>query len=156
MDTEQTAESPADDTLLNKQILEESAEVSEPEESHSLRRKRVAEYESVGLEKLDPLEACLAAINADLIRISFSLGDVIQQSLATETATAETVRRVEATLNNQLRVTRQIDRFAQLEVRAAEARLEAARCQARQQMRALQGHLKDAASRGARSIPGNW
>jgi hypothetical protein len=153
---ENTSESQAADTLLNERISKYSTSAAGPEEGYDPRQKRLAEYETTGLEKPDPGDACLAAITADLISIAYELGGAIQQSLAADPATTESARRVEAALNNYLRVTRQIAQFVQLDVRATEARQEAASTKTTLQAMALQGHMKHATSRSVRSIPGHW
>jgi hypothetical protein len=122
MDTESTEQ-----RQPTVQTLDESAPAAESMADFSLRDQRVAEYESIGLEKQDPLEACLAALNADLMRTSFGLGDVVQQALATGPASDETVRRVKGTLDIYLRVTSQVGRFSELEYRASEARYKSTR-----------------------------
>jgi hypothetical protein len=156
MDIEHTAESQAADALLNERISEHSTSAAGPEEGDEARRKRLAEYEMAGLERPDPGDACLAAVTADLIGIAYELGGAVQQSLAAEPATTESARRGEAALNNYLRVTRQIAQFVQLDVRAAEARQEAASANITLQAMALQGQIKHATSRSVRSIPGDW
>jgi len=105
----------------------DSAAAGESTTGMTRREQRVIEYEINGLERPDPLEACLAALNANLMRTSFALGQVIQHVLDAGPATEETVRRAAGTLDKWLRVNNQIGRFAEFEVRAANARYKATR-----------------------------
>jgi len=115
------------------------------------REQRVTEYETNGLERPDPLEACLAALNANLMRTSFALSDVVQEVLDAGPATEETVRRAAGTLDKWLRVNNQIGRFAEFEFRAADARYKAARGRMEmEEMLALRGRPKNASGGIAR------
>ena len=73
----------------------------------------------MGLAKTDALEACLSAVNADLIYIAFEMGSEIKQSYSAQSTTMNKMRKVETILDAYLRVTRQMDRLTQLELRAA-------------------------------------
>lgn len=85
-----------------------------------LRQQRVKEYEAKGLRNPEPFEACLAAIQADQIRVSFSMKHVLQQIFADAQASLESIPDMERVLNLYLRVTRQIERYGQLQIRQAE------------------------------------
>lgn len=93
-----------------------SDSASAPQQNQG-RLERVDDYEAAGTAKPDPLDACIAIVNADLIRIAIEYGRTIRESLSHE-ATGESFRRRELNLNNYLRLTRQIDRFAHLDQKA--------------------------------------
>jgi hypothetical protein len=89
-----------------------SAAASQPITRDDARLQRLEEYESAGLAKYEPLEASLTFINADLMSIANSLGKAVKDSLATAPTTAENFRQVQPGLNDYLRVTGQVQRFA--------------------------------------------
>ena len=91
-------------------------------DGRELRRKRIADYEAAGLAKPDPFDACLVAVNADLIGIASEMGEAIKQTFTKGMPTAEDMRRLSPALNDYLKVTRQLDRLMQMQVRSAEAR----------------------------------
>jgi hypothetical protein len=84
------------------------------------RQQRVDEYEENGLRSPDAMDACLAAVQADLMRVSFKLGPALEQALATPPINGESLRDIAAPLDMYLRVTRQIDRIGQLDLRRSE------------------------------------
>ncbi len=121
----------------NENSPESPPDVEVSTHGRDARRKRIADYEAAGLAKPDPGDACLAIINTDLIGLASDLADAIKESLTEGQTKADSVRRIEPALNNYLKVTRQVERFMQLEVRAAEARKQAAKVQEQLQMLAL-------------------
>ena len=124
MNADQPADDPHYDGLDDENVLQDASDIGEPQDDTARERKnaRIDEYEMAALKKYDPLAACLGSLTADLMHISSALGDAIKTTLAAGPNDLESVRRIAAALNDQLRVTRQIERFAQLEVRAAETR----------------------------------
>ena len=137
MEANDIFERQAPDASVNDTNSESSAEVQASTPGHDVRRKRIADYEATGLAKPDPGDACLAAMKADLMGLAFVLVDAIKESLTEGPTKADGVRRCEPALSSYLKVTRQVDRFTQLEVRAAEARKHEAKTQEQLQMLAL-------------------
>jgi len=84
------------------------------------RMARVSDYEDEALARPDSLEAVLAMTSATLARQAFWLSEAIEREMASGTADVDRLRRLLPAIDVQLRVTRQIDRFAQLEERAGE------------------------------------
>ncbi len=80
------------------------------------------DYQTKSLEKTDALEANLGSINSGLMRIAVSLDETIEQAIESGPRTLERVQRILPAIETHLRVARQIDRFAQIDVRAAESR----------------------------------
>jgi hypothetical protein len=86
------------------------------------RMIRVQEYLADSLVKGDHLEANLGSINGGLMRICVSLDEVVHRGMSVSTVTVERIQRLLPAIETYLRLTRQIDRFAQLELRTAAAR----------------------------------
>jgi hypothetical protein len=118
----QTAESDAGDLLpqpVESLPTRDSRSIAECREA---RLSCVMDYQANSLEKTDALEANLGSINSGLMRIGVSLDETIQQALESSPRTLESVQRLLPAIETHLRLTRQVDRFAQIEVRAAESR----------------------------------
>ena len=64
----------------------------------------------------------LISINSGLMRVALCLEETIEQAMGTGPPNLERLQRVLPAIDTHLRVTRQVDRFAQIELRAAEAR----------------------------------
>ena len=90
--------------------------------SHDARLSRVLDYQVSSLEKDDPLEANLGSINSGLMRVALWLDETIEQAMESGPPNVERLSRILPAIDTHLRVTRQVDRFAQIELRAVEAR----------------------------------
>ena len=91
-------------------------------EIRDARLSRVIDYQAISLKKNDALEANLGSINSGLMRIAVSLDETIEQAIESAPRTLDRAQRILPAIETHLRVARQIDRFAQIEVRAAESR----------------------------------
>jgi len=111
-----------DDTRPKKPDSRENKRREGPKKSSptEVRQQRVDEYEVQGLKNPEAFEACFAAIQADQIRIGFALGEAVKQVLSCVQTTPQTFQELEPSLSIYLRVTRQIERYRQLELRQAE------------------------------------
>ena len=89
---------------------------------HDARLSRVLDYQSRSLEKDDPLEANLGSINSGLMRVALWLDEAVEEAMASGPPNVERLSRILPAIDTHLRVTRQVDRFAQIELRAVEAR----------------------------------
>ena len=89
---------------------------------HDARLSRVFDYQAFSLEKEDALEAKLGSINSGLMRIALWLDETIEQAMGSGPPNVELFQRISPAIETHLRVTRQVNRFAQIELRAAEAR----------------------------------
>ena len=83
---------------------------------------RVLDYQTASLAREDALEANLGSINSGLMQIALWLDETISRTIEQGPRTVEQLPAVLPAIDAHLRVTRQVDRFAQIELRAAEAR----------------------------------
>ena len=83
------------------------------------RRRRVQEYHAHVLAKEDPLQAVLGSLNAGLMEIGMTLDQAINENLTAGPVTIGQIMQYAAAVELQLKLARQIDRFAQLEIRSA-------------------------------------
>ena len=96
-------------------------EAAQPSNSHDARLSRVLDYQASSLQKDDPLEANLGSINSGLMRLALWLDETIEQAMESGPPNVERLSRILPAIDTHLRVTRQVDRFANIELRAAEA-----------------------------------
>jgi len=89
---------------------------------HEARLSRVRDYQAKSLAKEDDLEANLGSINSGLMRVALWLDEAIEQALESGPRSIERLKRMLPAIDTHLRVARQVDRFAQIEIRAAESR----------------------------------
>jgi hypothetical protein len=89
---------------------------------HEARLSRLLDYQARSLSKPDPLEANLGSINSGLMRMAVWLDEAVAQALASGPPHVERLAHVSQAIETLLRVTRQVDRFTQIELRALEAR----------------------------------
>jgi hypothetical protein len=121
----QDERNPAEPLPSRKNREESSERIASIEQ----RKRRADEYERQGLQYPNAFDACLAAIQADQIRIGFALGEAVKKELGRGNVAPETLGQLEPSLNMYLRVTRQIERYRQLEIRHAEVQREARKTQ---------------------------
>lgn len=86
----------------------------------AVRLQRVADYQSDAAALPDPLRANLALMNAGLLRIGQAIDEAVDQALRDGPTTIEQLDRLRPTIEMYLRITRQVDRFAQLELKTRE------------------------------------
>ena len=91
-------------------------------ERHDARPIRVRDFQASSLAKDDPLEANLGSINSGLMRVALLMDEAIEEAIPCGPRMIESVKRMLPEIESYLKITRQVDRFAQLEVRIAEAR----------------------------------
>lgn len=89
---------------------------------HEARLGRLHDYLAKSLKKKDALEANLGSINSGLMRVAVWLDETIEQAIESGPPSIERIESLLPAIDTQLRVARQVDRFAQIEIRAAEAR----------------------------------
>ena len=109
-------------TALDKSGPREVTAAAPPVSSHDARLSRVLDYQVSALEKDDPLEANLGSINSGLMRVALWLDETIEQAMASGPPNVERLSRILPATDTLLRVARQVDRFANIELRAAAAR----------------------------------
>jgi hypothetical protein len=144
MDTDEDENSLSDEQL---DASFDDAKLSEPRTSRDVRLDRLDEFEATGAEKTDPLQALLTFTSADLLNVAFLLGDAVKSTLGTGPVTEESARQGQAVLNDYLRVTRQVDRFTQLELRIESARLQAEDARKRAKSTTVMGHFQQSPRR---------
>ena len=86
------------------------------------RRRRAEEYHGRVLSEPDPLKATLGSINAEMMQMCIALDEAIHQRLFAGPPTLERIMRHAAAMELQLKLSRQVERFAQLELRAENSR----------------------------------
>jgi hypothetical protein len=151
METENTSECQEADALLNDALAESSAGVDTV--SREQRLMNALEYQAEALSRESKRDACLGALNAGLARMAIRLEEAIEEALAGGPVTLERIRQIEPVLNDHLRVTRQIDRFAQFEMRVEEKREIAKNGRGKIEMFALQAYAKEAGVKGGPQLP---
>jgi hypothetical protein len=90
--------------------------------TRAMRSGRVRDFLIASLANPDPLRANLGSISSGLMRISQSLEEGIQRALGNGHVSIEQLQKVLSPIDTYLRVTRQIDRFGQLDMRVEEVR----------------------------------
>ncbi len=98
-----------------RQALPQSASVS-----HEARLRRVNDYQVASLAKPDALAANLGSINSGLMRVALWLDAAIESALESGPRSVERIQRLLPAIDTHLRIARQVDRFAAIEIRAAE------------------------------------
>jgi len=81
------------------------------------RLDRVTAYGNASLGKRNPLLATLGSVNSGLMRVNLYVEEALVQTLATGPLTIEQIQKVQPSVDLLLRLTRQIDRLAQLEIK---------------------------------------
>ncbi len=89
-------------------------------EDQDPRFKRVADYANAAIQKADPLAANLGVVNSGLFIIAARLQDAISAATDPNNPEPADLRMLQPAVDHYLRVTRQIDRFIQLELRLSE------------------------------------
>jgi hypothetical protein len=82
------------------------------------RLERVSAYGAAALSKRNALLANVGAINSGLMTVNLYLEQSLVQALATGPPSDERLEKLRPSIDMYLRVTRQIDRFAQLEIKS--------------------------------------
>jgi len=88
------------------------------------RLDRIKRYADAALDKSDDLEANLGLITADLLGMAFRQQQMVANTSERSAGSPHQQELMRTAFDDYLRVTRQIERFMQLEVRASEAHKE--------------------------------
>lgn len=89
---------------------------------HEARLSRLHDYLTNSLKNKDALEANLGSINSGLMRVAIWLDEAIEQTIASGPCSIERIESLSPAIDTQLRVARQVDRFAQIAIRSTESR----------------------------------
>jgi len=97
---------------------------AEPESEASttpsdIRLQRITDYLEEALAKASPLEANLGATNADLQLIAYRMKQALEEALQQGPATIADLEELERTLEQYIKITKQIDRFTQAAMKLA-------------------------------------
>lgn len=120
-----TSESKEADAFLNGSISEPEQDESSSASDVELRLARIDEYEQDALNKEDPLAACVGALNAGLLRIGLRNEQAIHKAIEDDVGNIMDRPQLQRAIGTHLGLTRQVDRFANLEARLAEAQMQA-------------------------------
>jgi hypothetical protein len=93
-----------------------------PSENYQLRLQRVRDYQNKSIANANELESNLGSINSGLLRIALRLEETIEEAMARTPVPVERMQRVYQAIDTHLRVSKQIDRFAQVELRGSDPR----------------------------------
>lgn len=90
-----------------------------------MRLARIDEYQHESLHKQDSLEACLGGINGGLMRIAVLHEQAILKAIEMAEDNILEMPPLQRAMGTHLSLTRQVDRFFNLEARLAESQLQA-------------------------------
>ena len=121
------------DAMLNESLSEADPEGIPTMGDDELRRARIAEYRHEALRKEDSLRANLGAINAGLLEIALEHEIAVRKALQSGAGNMLESPYFQRAISTHLNITRQVDRFANVDVRfeAAEQQAENAKAQRR-------------------------
>lgn len=86
------------------------------------RRQRVDDYQLEALDMKDPLAANLGSMSGSLMRTSLWIEEAISDAMTVQIPTVDGLQRLLPAIEAQLKLTRQVDRLAQLSMKIAEDR----------------------------------
>lgn len=89
-----------------------------PPDAHHVRKRRIDEYESQGLDNPEPDVSFWAVTQADLFRVAIDLAVEAKQAIR-GCSTCKTLADADPAMKRYLAVTRRIVRYAPLEIRAS-------------------------------------
>jgi hypothetical protein len=115
-----------------------------PGESGDRRLERVRDYLHESLAKADALAANLGAATSDLMLYSYRLHEAIAAEMAEAPLSLEQLEHLRPAVDAYLRITRQIDRFAHLDLRLSAAQKEAAK--GKEKLEAVAGQGEETAA----------
>jgi hypothetical protein len=86
------------------------------------RRQRVDDYQLEALEMKDSLAANLGSMSGSLMRTSLWIEEAISDAMTMQIPTVDGLQRILPAIETHLKLTRQVDRLAQLSMKIAEGR----------------------------------
>lgn len=89
---------------------------------HDARLGRLDDYQLRSLAQEDALEANVAALNGGLMRVGLFLEESLLQAIEGSPPDLQRVDEIRPAIETQLRLARQIDRFAKFKIRAQQER----------------------------------
>jgi hypothetical protein len=124
--TAETAEAPAPPVPFSEEKLKAVLPNGEPRPAAPMIEDRIEEYQHAALQEKSPLRAILGAYNAELMAIGSRVQQAVLAHLETGPGDLKRIAPVLRLIETDLRIARQIDRFAQLELqeRAADRKIQ--------------------------------
>jgi hypothetical protein len=110
------------DRETNETLDEAGAKESSQNDADTNYLSRVEDCRRESLDRDDPGEAVIGALKAGLAKVLHYVAKKAERGLEAEATTLAEVPQLESTMNNYKALTRQYDRFANLEVRLSELR----------------------------------
>jgi hypothetical protein len=86
------------------------------------RRQRVDDYQVDALKMKDALAANLGLMSGGLMRTSLWIEEAISDAMSTQIPTVEGLQQLLPAIETQLKLTRQVDRLAQVSIRISDER----------------------------------
>jgi hypothetical protein len=107
-------------TNVSPQLADKVVEPAEPSIS-SLRAARIDDYQRQALTHGDALKACLGGANGAMLRMGHKLEQFLEEAFETlgRSARPEDLARILPALDTHLKVMRQVDRLANLDLAGA-------------------------------------
>lgn len=100
-------------------------EITVSSQRYAAFEQQLADFEATADSNPSPIGRPLTFVIANTMDIAVKMGDMIRNSLP-ETPTIDDLERHQGKLNDYFKATRQVDRFANLELRMEEMRLRSA------------------------------
>jgi hypothetical protein len=91
------------------------------DERENARFTCIRAYEAIALQQPDPLRACLETVNCGIMDIVSHYQTLIEQSFASGIKNIADLRQLAPAMDSYLKLVRQTDRFAMMEIRMQEA-----------------------------------
>lgn len=105
---------------LSQTAAEAALETSvSDDEASDVRTRRLAEYMASSLAKDDPLAANLGAVHGDLMLLEYRMRQALDGLFDTPPESLQELQAAMPGVEGYLKVTKQIDRFAQLAMKLA-------------------------------------
>jgi hypothetical protein len=123
-----------------------------PADRLNARRKRIAEFEDLGLCKVEPLDALIDGASADLFSFTLDIGAVVKQIFKQNAPNADVVEMAEPVLDLYLKVTHQIADLLKAKARLSAPAKDTGNSQLLVQLLELKGSLSDGTSEDAGEV----
>lgn len=117
-----TETTPSKPTPAAKPLPDRPAAKPKPKEPtlEEVRFARVDEYQQKALKVSNPLRAILGSVNSDLCKVGFHVAHTVIEAAKQIDRSTDRLHQLTPNIDVQLRVARQVERFAQLELRLEE------------------------------------
>jgi hypothetical protein len=114
----------SDEREILPNLADKSTAAQSPEQafdkSGDPRLSCIRAYEELSLRQPDPLRACLAVVNCGLMDFVAQYHTIIEDALSNGAKSLSDLRQLSSAMDCYLKLVRQTDRFAQMEIRLRE------------------------------------